>query len=129
VISKILFGSKARVIWWHHHFPWYYSSHTNVYIKLKKWLEKKSIQKIDILISNSKYLQQSIKSIYNRDSEILYPVLDNKFLNYNINEKCQVFTSPTIFVYGRWVEGKNIKLIFQTYEELKNKIPNLVLKI
>jgi len=129
VISKILFWSKAKLIWWNHHYPWYYSSNANVYIKLKRLLETKCIKKIDLLISNSKYLQQSIKSIYKRDSEILYPVLDDKFLDYNIKDKSIVFTPPTIFIYGRWVKGKNLKLIFQTYEVLKDKIPNLVLKI
>ena len=36
----------------------------------------------DLIIVNSKYLQGEIKDIYKIDSKILYPVLDNKFLNY-----------------------------------------------
>ena len=126
VISKTLFRSKAKLIWWHHHFPWYYSPNTNVYIKLKKILEKYFIKSIDLIIVNSKYLQGEIKDIYKIDSKILYPVLDNKFLNY---KWIKSFSTNTIFTYGRWVNGKNLEMIFNTYDNLKDKIPNLVLKI
>jgi hypothetical protein len=71
-------------------------------------------------------LQVSIKDIYKVDSKILYPVLDNKFLNYNSENKNKSLLSigytpinflsltrergysKVIFTYGRWVEGKNI---------------------
>lgn len=128
VLSKFLFRSKAKLIWWHHHYPWYYSQNTNVYIKLKRFFEKCIIKSIDEIIVNSKYLQDSIKQIYKIDSKILYPVLDDKFLSHNSENKKSP-TSKTIFTYGRWVEGKNLEMIFNTYEELKNKVPNLVLKI
>jgi glycosyltransferase involved in cell wall biosynthesis len=71
--------------------------------------------------------------------------LDDKFLNHNSENKKTnslplEFSPPsgergynykekTIFTYGRWVEGKNLEMIFNTYEELKNKVPNLILKI
>lgn len=129
VVSKILFRSKAKLIWWHHHYPWYYNKNTNVYIKLKKILERYILKYIDSLIVNSKYLQTSIKDIYKINSKILYPVLGNKFLNYNSENKKVTSTTKTIFTYSRWVKGKNIWLIFKTYEDLKNKIPDLILKI
>ena len=128
VLSKVLFRSKAKIYWWHHHYPWYYGKTTNVYIRFKKNLERFVIKNIDSVITNSRYLQDSIENIYNRDSKILYPVLDNKFLNHNSENKKNC-TSKIIFTYGRWVEGKNLKMIFNTYEDLKNKIPNLILKI
>lgn len=147
VISKLIFRSKAKIIWWHHHYPWYYSQNTNLLIKLKKFFEKWVIKNIDSVITNSKYLQVSIKDIYKVDSKILYPVLDNKFLNYNSENKNKSLLSieytpinslpltrergysKVIFTYGRWVEGKNIWLVFKTYEELKLKISDLVLII
>jgi len=139
VISKILFRSNAKLIWWHHHYPWYYNQNPNVYIKLKRFLEKCIIKNIDSVIANSKYLQDSIKDLYKIDSKILYPVLDDKFLNYGKTLNLDFFPSKeeidcknvvkTIFSYWRWVEGKNLKMIFNTYDKLKNKIPNLVLII
>ena len=129
VLSKLLFRSKARLIWWHHHYPWYYSQNANVYIKLKRFLEKRIIKSIDSVIVNSKYLQGSIKDTYKVDSKILHPVLDDKFLSHNSENKKIPNTSKTIFTYGRWVEGKNLKMIFSTYNDLKNKVPNLILRI
>ncbi|MFC1797708.1 hypothetical protein ACFLY2_00530 [Patescibacteria group bacterium] len=128
MISKLLFRSKAKLIWWHHHYPWYYSQNPNVYIKLKRFFEKCIIKSIDCVIVNSKYLQVAIKDIYKVESKILHPVLDEKFLNHNSENK-KPSNSKTIFTYGRWVEGKNLEMIFNTYDDLKNKVPNLVLKI
>ena len=128
VISKLLFNRKVKLIWWHHHYPWYYSQNTNVYIKLKRFLEKCIIKNIDSVIVNSKYLQDSIKDIYKVDSKILYPVLDDKFLNYDSeNKNIQPVLQNTISSYGRRVKWKNLEMIFKTYEELKNKIQDLVL--
>lgn len=129
VISKLIFRNKAKLIWWHHHYPWYYGSNANVYIKLKRFLEKLFLRKIDFVIANSKYLQDSIKDIYKIDSKILYPVLDNKFLNHKVQNKNKSSNTKTIFTYGRWVEWKNLSLVLEIYQKLKNKVPNLVLEI
>ena len=133
VISKLLFRSKAKIIWWHHHYPWYYGQKTNLHIMLKKILEKCIIKNIDSVIANSKYLQDSIKDIYKIDSKILYPVLDNKFLNHtpppNPLPSRRGDNLRIIFSYWRWEKGKNLEMIFRTYEDLKDRVPNLVLKI
>jgi len=128
VFSKKIFWSNAKLIWWHHHYPWYYSKNAKVTIKLKRFIEKYVVKNIDSVITNSKYLQDSIKDIYKIDSKILYPVLDDKFLNHNSKNK-KTSNSKTIFTYSRWVEGKNLEMIFKTYDDLRNKISNLVLKI
>ena len=127
VISKVIFNSKAKIIWWNHHYPWYYNKKTNVYIKIKKYIEKCIIKSIDIIIVNSLYLQKVIKDIYKINSKILHPVLDDKFLNYKSNKK--LFISNTIFSYGRWSKWKNLEMIFNTYENLKERLPNLILKV
>lgn len=129
VISKLLFRSKAKLIWRHHHYPWYYCKNANVYIRFKKIIERLVLKNIDSIVVNSKYLQASIKDIYKIDSKILYPVLGDKFLNYNSENKKILSDHKIMFTYWRWSEGKNIQLIFNTYEDLKNKVPNLILKI
>ncbi|MBT3727045.1 hypothetical protein HOG21_05160 [bacterium] len=80
------------------------------------------------MIVNSGYLQKSIKNIYNINSKILYPILDKEFLEYNI-EKNLPSKEKVLFTCSRWDDGKNIELVFKTYISLKEKIPNLVLKI
>jgi glycosyltransferase involved in cell wall biosynthesis len=128
IVSKILFWFKWKIIWWHHHYPWYYSKNANVYTKLKRFIEKVFIWYIDFMIVNSGYLQKSIKNIYNINSKILYPILDKEFLEYNI-EKNLPSKEKVLFTCSRWDDGKNIELVFKTYISLKEKIPNLVLKI
>ncbi len=125
VLSKTLFFSRAKLIWWNHHYPWYYSENTNNFLKLKRFFEKRVIKRIDLVISNSQYLQSVIKDIYNIPSEILSPVLDRDFEKQIQKDIITHSPSNTIFTYGRWGEWKNIQLIFHTYENLKKKIPGL----
>ncbi len=127
VLSKLLFLSKAKIIWWHHHYPWYYEKNTNIFIFFKKYLEKFSIKFIYKLVANSIFIQKSLKKLYGLDSKLLYPLLDNYFLDYK--PKVKTFQNFTIISYGRWVKGKNLKQIFQTYELLKSKFPKLELLI
>ncbi|MDD2908048.1 MAG: glycosyltransferase family 4 protein [Candidatus Gracilibacteria bacterium] len=127
VLSKILFFSKAKLIWWHHHYPWYYSKNTNVFILIKKLLERFSMRFIDTLVSNSYYLKSSLKDIYNVDSKVLYPILDREFTSHDY--KKLALNGKTIFTYGRRVEGKNLNQVFQTYESLKSQVSGLMLNI
>ena len=126
VLSKILFFSRAKLIWRHHHYPWYYQN-TNVYKWFKKILEKLSIRFIYKLVSNSYYLKKCLVDIYKIDSKVLYPVLDKE---YTLNKKINMdYNSKTIFTYGRWVNWKNLEQVFQTYDVLKSQVSWLKLNI
>lgn len=127
VVSKILFFSKAKILWWHHHYPWYYSENKGFIIFLKKNLEKFSLKFIDLLIWNSFYIKESLEKIYKRKVKILNPVVDEEFL-LNKNKK-KSFEWETLISYWRWVKWKNAKQIFDTYEFLKNSFQNLKLLI
>jgi len=124
VLSKILFRSKAKIIWWNHHCPWYYSINANLFIRLKRYIEKRLVKRIDRVLSNSKYLKWVIDNTWNIDSKILYPVLDDRFLNYKYGEMTK---DNIILSYGRREAGKNLEMIFNTYDDLKNKISDLIL--
>jgi hypothetical protein len=102
VISKICFFSKAKLIWWHHHYPWYYNENTNFLVLLKRLLEKLSIKFIDTIIVNSNYLKDSLKKIYSVDAKILYPIVDIEFTKVKLVKKD--FTKKTIFTYSRRVK-------------------------
>ena len=127
VISKILFLSSAKIIWWNHHFPWYYNTNTKI-IKFKRFFEKLFLKKVDIIISNSKYLKTELERIFSRQVLILNPVLDKEFLLYKGKREVDKLDN-ILFSYSRWVEWKNISLLFQTYDNLKDKINNLKLII
>ncbi len=127
VISKILFFSKAKIIWWNHHYPWYYNKNTKT-IKLKRFFEKRILSKIDIIVANSLFLKKQLEKIFNRQIYLLNPVLDKEFLFYKGNREVDKLDN-IIFSYSRWVKWKNISLNFETYEYLKNKVNNLILII
>lgn len=115
VISKILFLSKAKLFWRHHHYPWYYNENTNFLLLIKRYLEKFSVKFVDEIIVNSKYLQDIIEDIYKRKSKVLYPVLDKAFLQSTKTH----WEKKIIFTYSRWVKWKNIEQIFETYSYLR----------
>lgn len=126
-ISKIFFRSRAKLIWRHHHYPWYYSNNTNFFILIKRFLEKFFLKFIDELIVNSKFLENSLFNLYSRKSKVLYPIVEDIFIqNYSVRNN---FTNKVIFSYWRWVKGKNLNQLFDTYLSLKDKIPNLSLLI
>ena len=82
VLSKILFRAKFKLIWWNHHFPWYYEKKHNTFlISLKKFLEKFSIKYIDVLVANSLYIKESLLDIFgqSRQIKILHPVVSSIF--------------------------------------------------
>jgi len=125
IISKTIFFSKAKIIWWNHHYPWYYSNNANIFIRLKRIIEKLVVKKIDKIVANSKWVKLFIDKIWKIKSQILNPVLDEEFLNNNF--KTIKNKQKIIFTYGRRVEWKNLELIFYTYEKLKNEISDLIL--
>lgn len=129
VFSKIFFFSKAKILWWHHHYPWYYSKNKGFIMFLKRFLEKSFLRFIDLLIWNSFYIQQALLEIYKKNVKILNPVVDEEFLYYKNKDKDKIFESNTIITYSRWVEWKNIKQIFDTYEFLTKYFKDLKLLV
>ncbi len=123
-ISKKIFFSRARLIWWQHHIPWYYSDNANFVLCWKQYLEKQVVKDIDTLLCSSQYLMWKVNDIYGIKSQLLYPVLDRAVLQSPAISKTSV-----LFTYGRWVPGKNIEQVFQTYDALKWKISDLELWI
>jgi hypothetical protein len=82
----------------------------------KRYLERLIIKFIDELVANSEYLRLSLEKIYKRKSKILYPTIILPSINSSSFEEKE---SKIIFAYARWVKGKNVRQIFETYEYLK----------
>lgn len=119
ILSKIFFRSKAKIIWYNHHYPRYF----NKWLKsipniIKGYIEKKLVKYIDKIIVNSTYLKKEINNIYNVESYVLNPILDELFLKRR--PKTVQKKQNILFTNSRWVEWKNIKTIFEVYEKLKN---------
>ncbi len=118
VLSKILFFSKAKLIWWNHHYPWYYEKkHNSFFVTTKRIFEKLLVKNIDLIIANSNYIKESLENIFKINNiKILYPSLDEVFYKTKFRQEDNKILN--IFTYSRWVKWKNIKLIFESFDEL-----------
>ena len=95
---------------------------------LKRYIERCCVKKIDVIVSNGRYLKGVVDSIWSVDSKILFPVVAEEFIDttdYIETKK----DKNIIFTYGRWETGKNLALVFEVYQKLKLKILDLVLII
>jgi len=77
---------------------------------------KKSLKKINqeniFLISNSKYIQNSIEKIYEKKSLLLYPPLDMSEFNKNISKKNSLVT------ISRFSAEKNLEFVIDVMKSL-----------
>jgi glycosyltransferase involved in cell wall biosynthesis len=85
VLSKKLFNKKLKVIWFCQNIPVYYmSQNKGIFTSIKKAIEKKFIvPHIDIIIANSKFIQNEIKKYFNKTSKLIYPCIDTDFFINN----------------------------------------------
>ena len=124
VLSKIFFQAKFKLFWWNHHYPWYHNKkHSNLFISLKRFLERKSIKYIDLFIANSQYIKDSLIDIFNlqsRQIKILYPVVSQIFEKNDCRQSRQN-KKITLFTYSRWDKWKNLWVIFKMYDTLSTK--------
>ena len=117
VLSKILFFSRAKVIWWHHHIPWYYS-HAGTRIYIKKHIEKHLLSYVDTMIWNSRFLQYTLQNLYKKDIWLLYPIIDTMYYNSSAQSKALTY-KKTLFAMSRWEKWKWLADVFQVYDALK----------
>lgn len=119
VFSKIFFWSEARIIWWHHHYPWYYEKNTGTKTYFKKMIEKTIVTKIDTIVWNSRFLWNALENIYSRDIEIIYPMIDNIYFDWDVSSKIPQ-GQKILFAWGRWEKWKWLWDIMEIYESCKD---------
>lgn len=119
-ISRIFFWSSAKIIWWHHHYPWYFQDNTGIKTYFKKIIERYFVWKVDTIVWNSRFLQKELIQIYEREVKLLYPYIDDLYFENNITIQ-RDWKTKTIFTAWRWEDWKWLSDIFKTYEVLKNK--------
>lgn len=109
VISKILFRSQAILIWWHHHYPWYYEKNAGTLTFFKKIIERLCVQQIDSIVWNSRFLQNELKNIYKREVDILYPRINDIY--YVVPKEKDLWEVLNILCIWRWEQEKWSHLI------------------
>lgn len=82
---------------------------------LRKW-DKVAAKRPDSVISISREVSRRIKTFYNRNSQVIYPAIDDVFLRGNRNEKAK--KEDYFLVVSRLIKYKNIDLIVKVFNKL-----------
>lgn len=86
------------------------------FIYLLRRIDCKQAKRPDFIIANSKYVQEWIKTIYNRESNVIYPPVDVKIFKLEQDKEDYYVTA------GRLVPYKRFDIIINTFNENKRKI-------
>lgn len=81
---------------------------------LRKW-DLKSAQLPDYLISNSNYIAEKIKRIYNRNSDVIYPPVDVDLFPLWENKENYYLTASRLVPY------KKVDMIVKAFREMPDK--------
>jgi glycosyltransferase involved in cell wall biosynthesis len=78
---------------------------------------KKAIQKADV-VTNSKYMAKKLKQLYNKDSEVIYPYIDEERLKKEYSVLKEDIEKGIVFVGDAIIKGVGIA------KEIAKKMPN-----
>lgn len=82
--------------------------------KLRIW-DISSLNRVDYFISNSDYIKQRIKKVYNREAIVIYPPVDVQSFEYNTQKEDFYFTC------SRMVPYKKMDLIVESFSKMPDK--------
>ena len=82
--------------------------------KLRRW-DIDSLDRVDYFIANSKFVQERIKRIYNRESTVIYPPIDADKFTLFVNKEEFYLTASRLVPY------KKTKLIVEAFNEMPAK--------
>ncbi len=128
-LSKMIFNKKLKTIWFCQNIPVYYiQENKSFFVNIKKIIEKLLIMPfIDLIIANSKFIQNKIKDCYKKNAYLIYPFVDIDF--FKNTQKIKNNKYLILYVNSRLVNWKNIQLAINVFNTLKNKFKNLKLII
>lgn len=106
-------------------YAWDMYNQYNNFKGIKKWIISKQMYKlrqwdyissnrVDYFISNSHNVANRIKKHYRRDSEVIYPGINNKFFEKDLEKNKDGY----YLVVSRLVKYKDIEIIIKTFNEL-----------
>jgi glycosyltransferase involved in cell wall biosynthesis len=95
--------TKYKGIW-----SWYYKPY---YVLSKKFLNQINDKNI-ILISNSKFIQNSIKKKFSKDSVVIYPPVEIELFQNNLQKSSSAIT------VSRYSQEKNLEFAIDVFDEI-----------
>ena len=85
------------------------------YFNYLRFVDKKKVSKIDLLIANSKNVSQRIKNAYNLDSIVLYPPV-------NLKRNKKIKKADRYLFFSRLVKQKGIYLAVKAFNQLNKEL-------
>lgn len=82
--------------------------------KIRQW-DRLSADRVDYFIANSNYVANRIKKHYRRESKVIYPAIENKFYNSNLDLQNN---NGKYIIVSRLVKYKKIDIIINAFNEL-----------
>jgi len=81
---------------------------------IRKW-DIKTIDNVDFFIANSKFVQERIKRIYNKNAKVIYPPVDIEKFSFCDKKEEYYLTASRLVPY------KKTKLIVEAFNKMPNK--------
>ena len=81
---------------------------------IRKW-DIETLERVDSFIADSKFVQERIKRIYNRDSVVIYPPVDVESFKFCDKKESYYLTASRLVPY------KKTKLIVEAFNRMENK--------
>lgn len=81
---------------------------------IRKW-DLATLDRVDYFIADSKFVQERIKSTYNRDSVVIYPPVETQSFTFEPNKEDFYLSASRLVPY------KKTKLIVEAFNEMSDK--------
>lgn len=86
--------------------------------RLRRW-DLTTAKRVDTFVANSRTTQERISRVYNRDSMIIHPPVDDRYFTDHIAQMAQSATNDYYLAIGRMVPYKRFDLLVQAANRLK----------
>ncbi len=84
---------------------------------LRNW-DRRTAQKPDVILTNSNFMANKIKSFYAREAEVVHPPVDTSIFYPERSENSE----PYFLAFGRLIHSKRFDLIIEAFNELDLKL-------
>ena len=120
-LIKKLYRSSPRIFWWHHHVPWLSDPiDLTLWQRCKRYVEQKLfVPSCDVLLASSNYLAKIVSTYTTKPVQVLYPIVDDVFLQPPIAVPQQDASKIRIFLHTRLEKEKNIQALIELCRQLQ----------
>ncbi|MBN1175313.1 glycosyltransferase [Candidatus Woesearchaeota archaeon] len=94
--------------------PWYQRPFFDVWVKYNRYLNKKYVKEVNILVCNSENVKKRIKKYLGRDARVIHPPIDTNKYEYKKN-------GDYWLAVNRLISHKRVELQLEAFSRLPNE--------